>query len=211
GAARFAGWRRRRLRHLLPALPELRRTSLAVPGRSLRAAGRTRGWRRPDDDGAHGEPYPEARLGRHGLERAGLERIGIHFLSRHGRSQSQRARVDGSHRRRATAAGRGRRRSLTVAARIGASQPRYRRPSPTLLHRFDFDFLARRIGVRGYQTLPAIDANRLHAEFGVVDGDIFQRVSIHLADVDLLLPIRRGGGAHHDRVAPDIVLRTGRT
>src|SRR4051812_13776120 len=59
-----------------------------------------------------------------------------------------------------------------------------------LLHRFDFDFLPRRIGVRGDQAFRAVDADCLHTEFRVVNRNIFQRVCIDLTDVDFLLPVR---------------------
>src|ERR1035437_4088140 len=80
----------------------------------------------------------------------------------------------------------------------------------TLLHRFDFHLLPRRIGIRRDQTLRAVVADRLHAELRVVDGDILQRVGIHLADVDLLLPIRRRGRTDYNCVALDVVLGTRR-
>ena len=74
---------------------------------------------------------------------------------------------------------------------------------------FDFSFLARGVDVGGDEAFHAVGADGLDAELGVVNGDVFQGVGGHFADVNFLFPKRGRGGADDDGVSLDIVLGAG--
>ena len=109
-------------------------------------------------------------------------RRGGEFGGERGAQQSiEREAVREPHRRGRAVLERGRRAGDTACPAKGKP----------LLHGFDFGLLARGVDISRDQALRSVRADRLDAEFGVVDGDVFQRERVHFADVDLLFPIGR--------------------